>query len=219
MFVNVNKVKLYYEKTGSGEPLILIHGNGESHKIFDAAVSVLKEKFTVYAVDSRGHGQSSKITEYHYDDMAEDIYCLIKELDIQKPVVYGFSDGGIIALLLAVKHGKDLKSIIASGANTSPQGLVKGFLSAAKIKYFFTHSQRTKLMLCEPQITDEMLKSITLPVFLTCGSKDVIKISHSKHIAEKIPNAVLKIFDGEMHGSYIVNSKKIAYYIIEVCKK
>ena len=79
MFANVNGIKLYYEKTGEGEPIILIHGNGESHKIFDVAVNVLKTQFTVYAVDSRGHGQSSAIKEIHYDDMAEDIFCFIKE--------------------------------------------------------------------------------------------------------------------------------------------
>lgn len=219
MFVNVNGVKLYYEKIGEGEPLILIHGNGESHKVFDTAAYALKDSFTVYSIDSRGHGKSSDIKEYHYEDMADDIYCFIKQLNINKPVVYGFSDGGIIALLLAVRHSEALKSIIASGVNTSPQGLLRVFLAACKIKYFFTRNQRTKLMLYEPNITDEMLKSISIPVFVTCGSRDIIKLSDSKHIAQQIPKSVLKIFDGETHGSYIVNSKKIADYIIEVCKK
>lgn len=218
MFANVNGIKLYYEKTGEGEPIILIHGNGESHKIFDVAVNVLKTQFTVYAVDSRGHGQSSAIKEIHYDDMAEDIFCFIKELNIKKPVIYGFSDGGIIALLLASNHSDCLKCIIASGANTNPKGLVNGFSAAVKIKYFFTHSKNAKLMLCEPQITDQMLKKISVPVFITCGSRDIIKLSDSKHIADTVPNAALKIFNGETHGGYIVNSTKIAQYIMEVIK-
>lgn len=215
MIANVNGVKLYYEKTGSGEPIILIHGNGENHRIFNETVDVLKEKFTVYAIDSRGHGESSKISEYHYDDMAEDIYCFIKELNIEKPVIYGFSDGGIIALLLAIGHSDCLKCIIASGANTVPKGLKWGFLAAVRIRRFFTHDKKAKMMLCEPQITDDMLKKINIPVFITCGSHDIIKLSHSKYIADKIPNAFFKVFVGDGHGSYIVNSKKIAQYIIE----
>ena len=60
MFFEKGKIKLYYEKKGEGAPLIMLHGNGESHEIFDEATEVLKRKFTVYAIDSRGHGKRSK---------------------------------------------------------------------------------------------------------------------------------------------------------------
>ena len=56
MNLQTSKVNLYYEKYGEGQPLILLHGNGENHKIFEKSIAVLKEHFTVYALDSRGHG-------------------------------------------------------------------------------------------------------------------------------------------------------------------
>ena len=54
--LNTGSVTLHYEQSGSGRPLILLHGNGESSAIFDAAIPLLAERFTVYAIDSRGHG-------------------------------------------------------------------------------------------------------------------------------------------------------------------
>ena len=68
MFINVNNIRLYYEKHGEGDPLILLHGNEENHFIFDEAVEKLKKYYTVYTLDSRGHGQSEKVKEYHYQE-------------------------------------------------------------------------------------------------------------------------------------------------------
>jgi len=73
MFLNVNGISMYYEQTGAGRPLIMVHGNGEDHTIFNEAAAVLKDHFTVYAVDSRDHGLSSKVNGLHYLDMAEDL--------------------------------------------------------------------------------------------------------------------------------------------------
>lgn len=99
MFINVNNIRLYYEKHGEGNPLILLHGNEENHFIFDEAVEKLKKYYTVYTLDSRGHGQSEKVKEYHYQDMANDIKNFIKQLDLKKVTLMGSSDGAIIGLL------------------------------------------------------------------------------------------------------------------------
>ena len=88
MFIHVNGVRLFYEKQGTGKPLILLHGNEEDHRIFDEAIELLKKHYTVYAVDSRGHGQSDKVLEYHYLDMAKDIQEMIEQLDSLKTELY-----------------------------------------------------------------------------------------------------------------------------------
>ena len=103
MVIGVNGIQLYYTKTGQGRPLIMVHGNGEDHTIFDEAVGVLKEHFTCYCIDSRGHGQSSPCKELHYKDMAEDMIAFLTELDLIDAAFYGFSDGGIVALLAAME--------------------------------------------------------------------------------------------------------------------
>ncbi len=197
----------------------MLHGNGEDHTIFNKATAVLKKHFTVYAIDTRGHGKSSPVDELHYEDMANDVYEFICKLNLEKPIVYGFSDGGIVALILAIKHPEAISRIVASGVNTQPNGLNTINLLIYKITYFFTRAKRIKLMLTEPNITDTQLNNIKIPVSVTGGSKDMIKQSHLKHIADNIPNSTLTIFNGKFHGSYVVNSTKIADFIIEAVQK
>ena len=74
MRVTTNGVSIYYEVRGKkGPALIMLHGNGEDHTIFDRAVDYLEQAFTVYLVDTRGHGESSPVREYHYQDMVDDL--------------------------------------------------------------------------------------------------------------------------------------------------
>lgn len=215
--IKVNNLNLFYTCTGSGAPLIMLHGNGEDHTIFDEAVKLLSKYFTVYAIDSRDHGKSDKVAELHYNDMAEDIRMFIEELHLEKPIVYGFSDGGIVALLIAIKYPDLLSKVIGSGVNVNPNGLVKGWHFIFRMIYFFGRSSKFKLMLTEPDITAEMLGTIRVPVLLTGGSKDMIQQKHMKYVADSIPGAELVIFSGEKHESYIVHSQRIAEVIIEKC--
>lgn len=80
--ISVNGVNLYYQKTGDGEAMILLHGNGEDHQIFSPLIAKLWSDFTFYAVDSRNHGRSDKTAVYDYSVMADDIEALIKELHL-----------------------------------------------------------------------------------------------------------------------------------------
>lgn len=217
MILKTSGANLYYEKSGYGKPIILLHGNGENHTVFKKSIALLEKHFTVYAVDSRGHGKSSAVSELHYNDMAEDVYEFICGLKLERPVVYGFSDGGIVALITAIKHPDLLSKIIVSGVNTNPDGLKKIHLIIYKISYFFTKSDKIRMMLTEPDITDEMLKKIKIPAVITAGSTDMIRQEHLKHIADCIHNSKLTVFQGESHGSYVVNSIKIADYIIQEC--
>lgn len=218
MLITVNGVNIYYEVHGndSNRALILLHGNGEDHHILDEAVELLRKKYCVYAIDTRGHGQSSPITEFHYDDFMEDLYQFIMELGLKTPIVYGFSDGGIIGLLLAAKYPQLLSALVVSGANTRPQGLKKGWLRWFRLTYFFKRKPLYKLMLEEPDITQQMLQKIQVPTFITAGSNDLIRDEETQKIHQNIKGSTLKIFEGEDHGSYIVHNEKIGSYLLEV---
>lgn len=216
MYIEVNGIKLYYNKTGSGQPLIMSHCNSMNSSIFKASVKKLKEKYTVYTVDSRDHGKSSKVKELHYEDMAEDMYQFITSLNIEKPLFYGFSDGGIVGILLASTHPDLLSKLIISGASLNPDSTKELPMKFFKLWSHIDRSDKMQIMMREPNITDDILKAITVPTFVTCGTRDLIKPSHSEHITKTIPNARMKIFDGESHSSYIVRSTKIADYILSI---
>lgn len=214
MELNTGSVTLHYEQSGSGRPLILLHGNGESSEIFDAAIPLLAKRFTVYAIDSRGHGQSSPVSEYHYADMAQDVTEFIRLLGLEQPIVYGFSDGGILALLLAIRHPDMVGGIIASGVNVRPDGLKRRWLWLMRLQQLFRPSPLTKLMLTEPDVTDDELRTIRCPAVITAGSRDMLRQGHMRHIADTIPGGHYLLLEGETHGGYIVHSGKIAEIIL-----
>jgi pimeloyl-ACP methyl ester carboxylesterase len=216
MYITVNGVKLWYEKSGSGRPLIMVHCNSMSHKIFSRSVKVLEKHFTVYCPDTRDHGKSDRVRNLHYEDMAQDMFEFITQLGLEKPVFYGFSDGGITGILLAAAHPGLLSALIVSGASLNP-GSTKDL--PMKFFKFWSHidrSDKMRIMMREPDITDEILGAISVPTYVTAGEKDVIKLSHTKHIAETVPGAQLKIFPKAGHSGYIMNSTKIADYILSV---
>lgn len=219
MNITVNNVNLYYEVAGSGAPLVMVHGNGETHAIFDKALPLLAEHFTCYLLDSRGHGQSQPVTEYHYADMAEDVFQFIQALGLEHVTYYGFSDGGIIGLLLASKHPKLLEKMIISGANTRPDAVVKRIVRLFKVINFLHKNPLFELMLTEPHITKEQLQAIETPTLVLAGSKDLVLEEDTRFIAESIPHATLRILPGESHTSYIVHKEKIAELILDYCLK
>lgn len=70
MYIQLNGQILSYEKEGEGSPIIFLHGNGETHAIWDRMIAEMSMDHTVYAIDSRGQGESATPKEYHYKDMA-----------------------------------------------------------------------------------------------------------------------------------------------------
>ncbi len=209
MDISVNGITLFYEKTGQGEPLLMLHGNGEDHRIFDKVVTKLSNDYTVYALDSRCHGQSEKTKELSYSLMAEDIREFIEQLHLKRPVLYGFSDGGIIGLLLAVQYPDLLSRLIVSGANLNPAGMGKRFVRRCKWMYRLTRSKLWRLMAYEPDIPPALLRRIQIPVLVLAGEHDLIEEDHTRLIAEQIPGSTLKILAEEDHGSYIIHSEKL----------
>ncbi len=200
MFAEVNGIRIHYEVEGEGRPLILLHGNGEDMSIFDVAVEELKDFFKVVTVDSRGHGSSQAPEEYHYADMAEDVHALITELGLVRPVLFGYSDGGIAGLILASEHPDDLLRLAVGGANTDP--------SAVDWSGFDVDPEDPlqRLMLEEPHITKADLRAIRVPTLVIAGEFDAVDRSDTEFIAGSIPHGHMYIVPDADHGSYVEHS-------------
>ncbi|WP_195270300.1 alpha/beta hydrolase [Eubacterium sp. 1001713B170207_170306_E7] len=209
----IGDIELYYEKEGEGQPLILIHGNGEDHGIFDKIVGPLSADFTVYALDSRGHGSSTPVDTFDYREMAEDVRGFIQALGLEKPAVYGFSDGGIIGLMLACKYPELLSALVISGANTTPDGLKQVWLDKFRRAYERTGRDSIKMMLEQPNLSKADLAKIRIPVLVTAGSDDMIEDDHTRYIADSISDSRLQIYEGETHESYVEHNPMMAAVI------
>ena len=114
-------VTLYYEVYGAGEPLLMVHGNGGSIADLGAQIAHFRTRYKVIAMDSRDQGKSGdspdKLT---YEKMTDDLAALLDHLKVGPVNVLGWSDGGIEALLLGIRHPAKVKKIAAMAANLNP---------------------------------------------------------------------------------------------------
>jgi pimeloyl-ACP methyl ester carboxylesterase len=205
MKITVNNIELAYEKFGDGEPLILLHGNGEDHHIFDVISKKLKDDFTIYAIDSRNHGESTKTEDYSYETMAKDIYSFIHTLNLGKVNIVGFSDGGIISLILAMNQGECINKMALLGVNLKPDDFTEESYQFIKKTYEETKSPLFRLMLEQPDIELADVKNVTTPTLVIGAEHDVFKPEMFADLTEALPNAELIIMNGHEHTSYIVD--------------
>jgi len=203
-------VKLYYEVYGKGEPLLLVHGNGGSIGELSAQIEYFRRHYRVIAMDSRDHGRSADSPgALTYEKMADDLAALLDHLDAGPAYVLGWSDGGIEALLLGVRHPGSVKKIASMAANLNPEGLhpeaitfIKDSLSStpgAATPEARRDAKVTKMMLVEPHITFEPLETITAPTLILAGDHDAIRDEHTLDIFHHIPNSQLAIFPNATH--------------------
>jgi len=209
-----NGIKIHYTKSGEGPPLIFVHGNMGSGAFFKDCHKLFKG-YAIYTPDSRSHGKSDKVKRLNYNDMAEDIVGLIKHegLENKKPVLFGFSDGGIVSLLIAIKYPDLLGKIFPAGLNLIPKGINGFWRFVTRLAFTFTFpfkfGDKMRLMLTQPNITADDLKNITTPTTVLYGEKDIVKLADSQAVVDNAANAKLVIIPKENHGSYIADNQKL----------
>ena len=117
-------ITLNYVETGEGFPLVLLHGNGEDHTYFKRQMEPFSPKYRVIALDTRGHGDSPRgSAPFTLDQFAEDLREFLDQRGIAKCHLLGFSDGGNIALLFALKYPQYVEKLVLNGANLRPSGV------------------------------------------------------------------------------------------------
>lgn len=205
-------VRLYYEVYGAGEPLLLIHGNGASIASFSAQIDYFRRHFHVIVMDSRDHGQSADSSgKLTYEKMADDQAALLDHLKSPPANVLGWSDGGIEALLLGIRHPEKVKKIASMAANLNPQGAPPEVLAMAKsmLDSIPPHVRQTaqgkrdlkvgQLVLDEPHIDPSALEKIAAPTLILASDHDLIRDEHTLLIYHHIPNSQLCIFPNATH--------------------
>ncbi len=203
-------ISLYYEEKGSNEPFILLHGNGEDNTYFKHQIDYFSDKYRVIALDTRGHGKSPKgNAPFTIKQFAKDLDAFMDNLGISKAIILGFSDGANIAMEFAMNSPHKVKALILNGGNLNPNGVKRTVQIPIELGYklaskFSSKSEKAKenadllgLMVNEPNISPIELLKITVPTLVICGTRDMIKESHTKEIARNIPNAKLSIIKGD----------------------
>jgi pimeloyl-ACP methyl ester carboxylesterase len=219
----VNNISLYYgiyNKKGK-EPVILLHGAFVSSDVWGFEVPLLMKTHEVIVVDSRGHGRSSMSSQpFTYDLMAADVLQLMDDLKIKKASIVGWSDGGIIGMILAINHPGRVNKLFTFGANYNLSGykteapdsaMSAKFMARAQEKYRnlsptpvnFTGLKKAlgKMYDTEPNLTPAQIKNIRSPTVIAYGQyEQFIKPEHFQELAGLIPGAKLIIIPNVGHG-------------------
>ena len=115
-YVSANGLQIYYEEYGQGEPLVLVHGGTETSQIWQAQIPTFAKHFRVLTPDCRGHGRTVNPSgTLSYRLMADDLAAFVHAVGLQKPLIYGYSDGGQIALEVGMRY-PDLAQALVVGA-------------------------------------------------------------------------------------------------------
>lgn len=206
MKIKVNGIELYYEISGEGKCIILLNPNSVHTKIFmSPIVKLFSKDFKVCCVDRRGCGKSTRDCELSYEESAKDIYEMIKQLNIDKPIVIGFSGGATVAMHLAINYPESIsKLVLCSGSarkvNIKSRKFYDGLIWYPGKK----NADKFWILIDEAkEITEDELKSIKAKTLIVNGGiRDIIPVSEAKFLASNIKNSKIMILESEGHCTY-----------------
>lgn len=223
---------MYYECYGKGEPLFLLHGNNGSTFYFHRQIHFLKKYFKVYAIDSRGRGQSKDNSNHiNFDLMAEDLFEIIRHEKLTKINLLGFSDGANLALIFSQKYPQMIQSLILNAANGSFNDLtnvskrkfklINQFLEISE-KYNQTlkkYHHYFHLVFENLHLNYKKLSTFKFPVLILVGQYDIVKKEFSEKLARTFPNSKLIIEPSVGHTFALERPNIYNQYILNFLNK
>ena len=199
----------HFVEKGQGEPLLLLHGNGEDCGYFRGQIDEFSKCYHVYAPDTRGHGKTPRGEKpFTIRQFADDLLGFLDAHQIAKAHLLGFSDGGNIAMLFAMRHPDRVKRLILNGANLNPSGVKRSVQIPIELGYRIAklfsagsdsarlHAEMLGLMVNEPDVKPEELSGIEAKTLVIAGTNDMIKESHTRQIAAGISGSRLVLIQG-----------------------
>jgi pimeloyl-ACP methyl ester carboxylesterase len=214
-WITINGHRIYYAERGSGPTLVLLHGGGDSGEhSFEQQLDLFAQHHRIIAPDQVGQGHSPDVPgPLSYTLMMQDTAELLRLLKLRDVDVMGFSDGGILALMLAGRYPGLVRRLVISGVNIAPEGLTveeRDGLRAAQspAQSAGTPSverKLTQLWLNSPTVAElnpALLATIKKPVLVISGDRDAIRLEHTLLIYHDLPQAELCILPGTDHATF-----------------
>lgn len=214
-------IQLHFVEKGAGEPLILLHGNGEDGAYFVHQIEYFSDRYRVIAVDTRGHGRSPRgDAPFTIRQFADDLLFFMDAQGIGRAHILGFSDGGNIALVFALEHPERVNRLILNGANLNARGVKMRVQMPIEIGYriariFAARSPEARrnaellgLMVNDPNVPPEALEQLCVPTLVIAGTRDMIRTRHTRLIADRLPDARLVLIPGD---HFIANRQSAAF--------
>jgi pimeloyl-ACP methyl ester carboxylesterase len=225
-YSDVNGLKMYYEMYGQGKPIVLIHGGGSTiQTTFEKAIPLFAKNRKVIAVELQAHGRTNdRNADLSFEQDADDMATLLKNLHIDKADFFGFSNGGTTVLQVAIRHPEIVDKIVLGSALAKRNGVPLwfwDFMKQARLEIMpeqlkvaykqvapdsnglqIMHDRDAKRMVNFKDIPDDKIRSIKAPTLIIIGDKDVITPEHALELHRQIAGSELAIIPGG-HGEYI----------------
>jgi pimeloyl-ACP methyl ester carboxylesterase len=231
-------VRMYYEASGEGEPLVLLHGGFGGAHVFGNQVPTFAERYRVLAPEQRGRGHTPDPEgPISYRILADDIIAFLERVVGGPAHLVGMSDGGVVGLLIAIQRPELLRRLVTVGANFHRDGIVGGGLwtdtpfddvawAGPRQRYaevspdgpghfpvVFAKLQR--MWREEPTLTTGDIGRISVPVLVMAGDDDVVRHEHSVSLFEALPRAQLAIIPGASHAVFMEKAKLLNGMILD----
>ncbi len=226
-FVTVNGLHMYYEEQGSGPPLVLLHGGGSTAQTsFGAIMPRLARRHRVIAPEQQAHGHSGdRPGPLSFEQMADDTAALLGQLGVTQADVLGFSNGGVVAMQLVMRHPQIVRRLIVCSAYYAHDGMPpqfwEGFARAsladmppalraafsatapdpAQVRARF--EKLVALMKDFKDIPEDALRTIGAPTLIIVADHDVMSVEHEARLASLLPHASLAVMPHSIHGTYL----------------
>lgn len=225
-YLQIGKARVFYEIRGAGEPLLLLHGGFGTNEDFVNQTPEFAKHFRVVAFERPGHGRSADVYEkFSFDDMAADAIKFIEKVGLGPVNLVGWSDGAVVAFLVAISRPDLVKRVVSVGGLYSTSSLAEpdvawlrgatpdSFRKAepsvvARYEqmtpdgpgHFPTVFRKTiRMWLSEPNISKEDLAKIAAPTLIMAGDHDATTHEHTLELFRSIKNAELCIVPGATH--------------------
>lgn len=228
-YAPVNGLRMYFEVHGPAQtaqpPLVLLHGGGDTiDTSFGPILPLLARTRRIIAFEQQGYGRTADIVDrpFTFEQSADDTAALLKHLHIEQADLLGFSNGGTIALQVAIRHPRMVRRLVAVSAffsrdggypefwesmkdarlESMPEELRNAYLRIApqpeNLQSFF--NKASARMRDFKDIPAATIRSITAPTLVMCGDADVVRPEHAVALSRLLPQAQLAILPGTDHG-------------------
>jgi pimeloyl-ACP methyl ester carboxylesterase len=224
----VNGINMYYEVHGRGGdvPLVLLHGGGSTIEVtFSRVLPIFACSRKVIAVEEQGHGRTTdRDAPLTFESSADDVAALLRHLKVDKADIFGFSNGAIVALQVAIRHPHLVRKLVFASSITKrdgaqpqlwefmrqadfsnmPQPLKDAFLRVnPDVRQLKTmHDKDAARMRTFKDVPDALVGSVRAPTLIVLGDHDIVKPEHAVELTRLISGARLLILPGG-HGDYL----------------
>lgn len=237
-YVDVNGVHTYYEEHGSGDPLLLLHGGLADADGFGQQTPAFADRYRVIIPERRGHGRTADVEgPITYDLMADDTIAFMDALSIGAAHLVGWSDGGNVGLLVAIKRPDLVRKLVTMGSNFSVDGLtpeaVAAFTPDAPTSVIPVMRDMWKASAVDPERFDAVLEKmercwnedyaipatdlarIAAPVLVMVGDDDIARFEHTNDLYETIPDAQLAVIPGASHVAPVEKPELVNQVVLD----